>query len=244
MHLNSTLAARGVNPFPWTLPPQLQHKHRVAVFGSFYGGYQLLNELLNPPLSHLVTVTGVASDDPTQAFTHADVRLWKYPHTQTEEDAVAWMAFAYDLPYYQGRVNTPDFESMFVEDWRPDLCLMATFGQKIPRHIFAVPKLGFYNFHHSDEVWPSYPGPDPIRDMQRDGKTHVVITMHEVNEVLDGGRFVARSHRVPLVKGADGAAMHRITWPQMGGFIQQCVRHVLRMKDKADSSQAGCCFAA
>jgi hypothetical protein len=27
---------------------------------------------------------------------------------------------------------------------------MATFGQLIPRQIFTVPRLGFYNFHHSD----------------------------------------------------------------------------------------------
>lgn len=245
MNPNSSLASRGVNHFPWTFPSPIQRMYRVAVFGSFYGGYQLLSELLNPPLSDWVTVTGVASDDPSQPFTHADVRLWKYPHTKTEEDLVAWVAFAFDLPFYPGRVNIPEFETMFVEEWRPDLCLMATFGQKIPRQIFSVPSIGFYNFHHSDTVWPSYPGPDPIRDMQRDGKTHVVITMHEVNEVLDGGRFVARSHQVPLVEGADAAAMHRITWPQMGQFIRESVSHVLGLNhDHPLTSSSTTCFAA
>jgi methionyl-tRNA formyltransferase len=200
----------------------------VAVFGSFYGGYQVLSELLEPPLAELVTVTGVATDDPSQPFTHANVRLWKYPHTVDEERMVPALAQTNRLPLYTGRVKTPEFERMFVEEWRPDLCLMATFGQLIPKGIFQVPPLGFFNFHHSDVVWPSYPGPDPIAGMLRDGKTHVVINMHEVNEVLDGGRFVARSHRVPLPKDSNAVLVHRRTWPQMGEFIREQVKRAIQ----------------
>ena len=209
------------------LPNHLKPKIRVAVFGSFYGGFHVLSELLEPPLAELVTVTGVATDDPSQSFTHADVRLWKYPHTQAEEQLVGVLARANDLPVHTGRVKTPDFERIFVEDWKPDLCLMATFGQKIPRSIFEVPRLGFYNFHHSDDTWPSYPGPDPIAGMVRDGKTHVVITMHEVTEVLDGGAAIARSHRVPLPRDANAVKVHRLTWPQMGEFIRREIRRAI-----------------
>jgi methionyl-tRNA formyltransferase len=201
---------------------------RVTVFGSFYGGYHVLSELLEPPLAELVTVVGIATDDPRQPFTHANVRLWKYPHTEAEEEMVRRLALENDLPLYTGRVKAPEFEQMFVEEWRPDLCLMATFGQKIPRSIFEVPRLGFYNFHHSDVPWPSYPGPDPIAGMVRDGKTHVVITMHEVTEVLDGGAAVARSHKVPLPPEANAVKVHRITWPQMGGFIREQVRQAIQ----------------
>ena len=128
---------------------------------------------------------------------------------------------------------------MFVEEWQPDLCLMATFGQMIPRSLFEVPRLGFYNFHHSDDVWPSYPGPDPIRDMVRDGKTHVVITMHEVTAVLDGGAAFARSHKVPLPPDANSVKIHRITWPQMGPFIRRVVGTILEagVEESIDSSQ-------
>jgi methionyl-tRNA formyltransferase len=194
------------------------------VFGSFYGGLQLLSELLDRPLADSVEVSGVATDDPGQPFTHPSVRLWKYPHTKAEEQMVELLVASNELPLYKGRVNTPEFERMFTADWRPDLCLMATFGQKIPKRIFEVPPLGFYNFHHSDETWPSYPGPDPIASMVRDGKTHVVITMHEVTDVLDGGVAVARSHKVPLPAGANAVTVHRTTWPQMGEFIREQVR--------------------
>ena len=223
-------ALRGANQlrFPTNLPAAYKRKTRVAVFGSFYGGHHVLSELLEPPLAELVTVTGIATDDPKQPFIHADVRLWKYPHTQAEEQLVRDLAAANDLPVYTGRVKTPEFERMFVEEWKPDLCLMATFGQKIPKSIFQVPGLGFYNFHHSDEVWPSYPGPDPVASMVRDGKTHVVITIHEVTEVLDGGVMFARSHKIALPPDANAVKVHRITWLQMGGFIRQQVKRAIQ----------------
>lgn len=201
-------------------------KTRVAVFGSFHGGYHVLRQLLREPLASYVTVVGVATDDPKQPFTHADVRLWRHIHTKAEEEWVAKMAREHGIPVYRGRVKTPEFEQMFTEEWTPDLCLMATFGQLIPKRLFQIPRLGFFNFHHSDTTWPSYPGPDPIGGMIRDGKTHVVITMHEVSEVLDGGRFVAHSPRVPLPPDGNGAIVHRMTWPRLGGWISE---EVLRL---------------
>jgi len=135
--------------FNYNLLNAPKRKVRVAVFGSFYGGYHVLRELLESPLADRVTVVGVATDDITQPFIHADVRLWKYPHTRNEETLTPRLAAAHGLPVYTGRVKTPEFQRMF-EAWNPDLCLMATFGQMIPRSIFEVPRLGFYNFHHSD----------------------------------------------------------------------------------------------
>lgn len=192
--------------------------------------YHVLRQLLLEPLADRVTITGLASEDPKQPFTHANVRLWRHVHTKIEEEWVAKMARENGVPVYCGRINTPEFQRMFLEDWSPDLCLMATFGQLIAKSIFTVPRLGFYNFHHSDTTWPSYPGPDPIGGMIRDGKTHVVITMHEVSEVLDGGRFVTHSPRVPLPPDGNGAIVHRMTWPRMGGWICD---EVLRLLEPA-----------
>ena len=148
-----------------------------------------------------VTVVGVATDDPTQTVHHASVRLWKYPHRREDELLVPRFAAAHGLPVFTGRVKTPEFFEMFLDEWRPALCLMATFGQKIPTALINYPSLGFYNFHHSGETWPSYPGPDPIAAMVRDGRKHLVLTIHKVTDVIDGGEFVARSHRVAIPDG-------------------------------------------
>lgn len=208
-----------------TAPPPA--KTRLAVFGSFLGGYHVLKELLAGPLAGRVKVVGVATDDPTQPFIHAERRLWKYAHSRDDELLVPRFAAEHGLPVFTGRVKTPEFLEMFLDDWRPSLCLMATFGQKIPTPLIEYPTLGFHNFHHSHLAWPSYPGPDPIRDMQRDGRTHLVLTIHKVSDVIDGGEFVARSHPVAIPAGINAIGMHRITWPQMGPFIRRAVGTML-----------------
>jgi methionyl-tRNA formyltransferase len=156
-----------------------------------------------------------------QAFTHANVRLWKYPHERDDELLVPRFAAEHGLPVFTGRVKTPEFFEVFLDDWRPQLCLMGTFGQKIPNLLIDYPALGFYNFHHSGDTWPSYAGPDPIAAMMRDGRKHLVLTIHRVTDVIDGGEFVARSHRVAIPEGINAIGMHRITWPQMGPFIRR-----------------------
>ena len=69
--------------------------------------------------------------------------------------------------------------------------------------------------------------------MVRDGRKHLVLTIHKVSDVIDGGEFVARSHRVAIPQGINAVAMHRISWPQMGTFIRREVRAML---DKANTS--------
>ncbi len=206
---------------------------RVAVFGSFMGGYHVLRELLFGELSRHIQVVGVATDDPSKPYTNPRVRLWKYPHSQDDETLVRRFAHSMDIPVFTGRVRCPDFYELTVNGWRPDLCLMATFGQKIPKHIIEVPRLGFYNFHHSGPIWPSYPGPDPIAAMQRDGLKHLVLTVHRVNELIDDGEFFARSHPVPIPQGINAIQMHRITWPQMGSFIRRVTNEICGSPDRS-----------
>lgn len=221
------------------LRAKLDDRARVAVFGSFMGGYHVLRELLFGELAERLKVVGVATDDPAQSFTNSKVRLWKYPHTQDDETLVRRFAAAQDLPTFTGNVKSPEFHALMREDWRPDLVLMATYGQKIPNQIIALPHLGFFNFHHSGPTWPSYPGPDPIAAMVSDGRKDLVLTMHTVTDVIDGGEFVARSHRVPIPEGVNAIQMHRITWPQMGSFIHKATSDILEadhVTEKSDSA--------
>jgi len=229
MNAQFSPAASGTQPFRILphLPSCGATKTRVAVFGSFMGGYHVLRELLGGPLANRLTVVGVASDDPTQAFTHANVRLWKYDHGRDDEVIAPRFAREHNLPVFTGRVKTPEFFATFMDEWRPELCLMATFGQKIPIELISYPSLGFFNFHHSGDTWPSYPGPDPIAAMVRDGRKHLVLTIHRVSDVIDGGEFVAHSHRVAIPEGINAVGMHRITWPQMGPFIRREVGSML-----------------
>ena len=61
---------------------------RVVVLGSFMGGYHVLSELIFGELSSRAEVVGIATDDPTQPYTNAKVRLWRHPHTEADETLV------------------------------------------------------------------------------------------------------------------------------------------------------------
>ena len=62
-------------------------KVRVAVFGSFYRGYYVLNELLMGDIADQVEVVGVATDDPASTFISADKRVWQ---TRTPPTSGSW----------------------------------------------------------------------------------------------------------------------------------------------------------
>lgn len=203
-------------------------KIRTAVFGSLYGGIHLLKYLNSEELKPFIDVVGVATDDPRKPFTHPDVRLWRFAHSWSEEFLVRDYASEIGLPVYTGNVGETRFQRIFQRDWNPQLCLMATFGQKIPRRLYRYPRLGFYNFHHSDTSWPSYPGPNPIEEMIRDRKSHLVLTMHEVSDTIDGGRFVARSKQIRIPDRVNAIQMHQASWPQMKGFILREIRRIAK----------------
>jgi methionyl-tRNA formyltransferase len=160
------------------------------------------------------------------------VRLWKYPHTREDELLVPSFAQQIGFKVVTGRVKAPEFRELFFYEWKPDLCLMATFGQKIPNELIGYPKLGFFNFHHSGDTWPSYPGPDPIAAMVREGRKNLVLTIHKVTCVIDGGEFVAHSHPVAIPEGINAVGMHRITWPKMGPFIRREVGAMLDVANR------------
>ena len=71
--------------------------------------------------------------------------------------------------------------------------------------------------------------------MVREGRKHLILTIHKVTDVIDGGESVAHSHPVAIPEGINAIGMHRITWPQMGPFIR---REVGAMVDAANTRTA------
>ena len=195
-------------------------KIRIAVFGSFYRGYFMLNELLHGPLKDNFQVVGVATDDVTQAFISADKRVWQYPHLPEEETMVERHAQAKHVPVYTGRVKCGDFYTLFEQDWQPDMCVSATFGQLIDEQLFSFPKLGFFNIHPClDDGWPSkYAGPNPFQALRDDGHDHTTAALHRVDSGFDTGELIAMSARIAMPLHATVVDMHKITSPVFAKF--------------------------
>lgn len=186
---------------------------RVALFGSFYRGFFVLSELLNGPLKDRIQVVGVATDDPHAAFVNARARLWQYPHTPEERTMVENLARLAEIPVYSGRINSDPFHSEFRDAWKPDLCIMATFGQRIPARLFELPRLGFYNLHPcTDDGWPSrYAGGNPFAAMAAQREPWVRIALHRVDSGFDTGELIAYSEPVAYPPNANVIDMHKLT---------------------------------
>jgi methionyl-tRNA formyltransferase len=186
---------------------------RVVIFGSFYRGFYMLNELLFGDVSPKVQVVGVCSDDVGAKHIHGDRRVWQYPHTDYEKIMVKTLAEENGLPCYTGRVNSDDFHALIEDEWKPDLCIMATFGQRIGARLIGLPQLGFYNLHPCiDDQWPSqYVGGNPFEALRRDEKTYTCVALHAIDEGYDTGPFIARTHKIAFPKETTVTDMHKIT---------------------------------
>jgi methionyl-tRNA formyltransferase len=186
---------------------------RLAVFGSFYRGYHVLQEMLHGPISRFADVVGVATDDPSAGFVSPQKRVWQYPHEPWEQTMVADYARQWGLPVYQSKVKTPAFYEIMENEWKPDVCIMATFGQRIDERLFQYPRLGFFNLHPcTEDRWPSrYVGGNPFDALMNDGVDYAVIALHKVDAGFDTGALVAYSERFYFPKGATVTQMHKLT---------------------------------
>ncbi|WP_155440110.1 formyltransferase family protein [Pseudoduganella ginsengisoli] len=194
---------------------------RIAVFGSFYRGFHVLSELLKGPIAPRVQVVGVATDDVGAPFISRERRVWAYPHTQQEETMVEELALAHGLDLYKGRVKTAEFYRRYEEQWRPDICIAATFGQRIDARLFQFPARGFYNLHPCiDDGWPShYAGPNPFQALLDSRSDHVAIAMHAVDDGFDTGRLVGLSEKIYVPPGASVVDLHKISSPLAAKFF-------------------------
>jgi methionyl-tRNA formyltransferase len=189
------------------------NKCRVVVFGSFYRGYYLLNELLHGSISDHVTVVGVATDNPESSHISADKRVWQYPHTPYEKVMVADLASEHGIDVFHGPVNADPFYEIFENKWNPDVCVMGTFGQRIRNRLIKKPSLGFYNLHPCiDDAWPSkYAGGNPFEALKRDGQRYSCVVFHGIDEGFDTGPFIARTEKIAMPNETTVTDMHKIT---------------------------------
>ncbi|MFN5350813.1 MAG: formyltransferase family protein [Polaromonas sp.] len=202
---------------------------KVVLFGSFYRGYYLLDELLQGPHKEQFSVVGVATDDVTQPYISRDKRMWQYPHHIDDETMVERAAQQHQLPLYKGRVKSDLFYDLFENQWQPDLCISATFGQLIDARLFDYPRFGFFNIHPCiEDGWPSkYAGPNPFQALKDDGHHYAKAALHRVDGNFDTGELMAMSPRIAMPPQATVVDMHKITSPAIAKFaVPELIRIV------------------
>lgn len=208
---------------------------RVAIFGSFYRGYFVLQKLISLMNQGVkLEIVGVATDNPSNTFISKDKRVWQYGYSCYEEQLVKSVCREHDIDVYDGKIKKGEFYRKFENTWSPDIVYVSTFGQKLNSKIFGYPRYGSFNLHPCyDDGWPSYKGGNPFSEILADGKRCCVISLHQVNEEFDEGELVCLSEKIPIPPGCNVLDLHKITSFTAGRLVgEHFCRDILQMNAK------------
>lgn len=101
------------------------------------------------------------------------------------------------------RVREPEAIHALAE-LKPDMIVVAAFGQIIPKEILDMPPYGCINVHAS--LLPAYRGASPIQQAIRDGLSETGVTIMKMDEGLDTGDIIS-SIRVPIDREETGGSL-------------------------------------
>ena len=76
-------------------------------------------------------------------------------------------------------------EELFLNELKPDIILLVSFGQMIPKNLLNIPKYGFLNIHAS--LLPKWRGAAPIQRSIMNLDKETGISIMRINENLDEG---------------------------------------------------------
>jgi methionyl-tRNA formyltransferase len=79
-----------------------------------------------------------------------------------------------------------------IQGLSPDLIVVSTFNQIVPREIISIPRLRIINIHPS--LLPKYRGPTPIIWVLMNGEEETGVSAHFIeDERIDSGRIITQS---------------------------------------------------
>ena len=88
-----------------------------------------------------------------------------------------------------------------LEDYAPDLIVVAAYGKIIPKEILELPRCGCINIHGS--ILPRWRGAAPIQRAVMEGDTETGITLMYMAEGLDTGDMIAVA-KTPVAEKTSG----------------------------------------
>jgi methionyl-tRNA formyltransferase len=197
-------------------PGRAADRARTLFFGSGAFAVPILDALVADPRVELVAVVTA----PDRAAGRGRTLL---------PTPVALRARAMWVPLLQpNRVRDPEVAAE-IAGHRPELAVLADYGQIVPRELLELPARGFLNVHPS--LLPRHRGASPIRATIAEGDEQAGVTIMRMDEGLDTGPIVATTawattgtETAPELESraaAEGAALLRATlgdW--LAGSIQ------------------------
>lgn len=103
---------------------------------------------------------------------------------------VKTLALRYNLSFFQPE-NIKDHKIYkIIKALKPDIIIVAAYGQIIPKKILDIPKFGCVNVHAS--LLPKYRGASPIQYAILKGEKITGVTLMQMNEKMDEGDIIVQ----------------------------------------------------
>ena len=111
---------------------------------------------------------------------------------------------------------------------RPDMILVATFDQKIPRRVAGIPKMGAINIHPS--LLPQYRGPTPTNWTVINGEKESGVTFQLIGKELDMGDilFQQKTSISGLVDGEVRKKLANLASQTLSLFLEKYIANELK----------------
>lgn len=101
------------------------------------------------------------------------------------------LAMAHDIPVLQPeKIKDSPHTMEMIKAYRPDIIIVAAYGQIIPKKLLELPPLGCVNVHAS--LLPRLRGASPIQRAILDGEEETGVTIMQMDEGLDTGDMLAK----------------------------------------------------
>lgn len=134
---------------------------------------------------------------------------------QIQPPPVKLRAEAAGIPVYQPEKLRRAEAIAELQRWRPDLYIVAAFGQILPQAVLDIPRYGSINFHAS--LLPRWRGAAPIQAAIRAGDTETGVTIMKMDAGLDTGPWLTQ-RALPIAPDETGQSLHD-KLAQLGGDL-------------------------
>jgi len=106
------------------------------------------------------------------------------------------LAQQHDVPVFQPEsINTP-LACAQLQQWEPDLMIVAAYGQILKPEVLAIPRWGAINVHAS--LLPRHRGAAPVTHAILQGDSYTGVTLIRMTPQLDAGDMLAQQS-VPIL---------------------------------------------
>jgi methionyl-tRNA formyltransferase len=124
---------------------------------------------------------------------------------KTQSTPVKKVALAHNLPVLQPERSRAESFISQLRELRPDLIVVAAYGQILSQSLLDVPPYGCVNVHAS--LLPKYRGAAPIQWAILNGDSETGVTIMKMDAGLDTGDILSES-RIPIADTDNAQALH------------------------------------